>query len=159
MVFLFMLVETKLVTSSDDSFLKDLFFEIKSDVFRGMSKKLQGSLLNLQFYSQQQHYGSQWPDAEHKLLIHNNMAVGQVIVDKSDVAFHIVDISILPSFQKQGIGTQYLLSLIEEVKAQKLSISLTVDKNNHALTLYKRLGFKVVTDDLTHYTMEINKHC
>jgi len=150
-----MLVEAKPVTSLDDDFLKNLFFEIKSDIFRGMPKELQSSLLNLQFQSQQQHYYSHWPDAEHKLLIYNKMAIGQVIIDKSEHIFHIVDISIIPSLQKQGIGTQYLLSLIEEAQNKKMSIKLSVDKNNHALTLYKRLGFKIVADDQTHYAMEV----
>lgn len=150
-----MLVDTIPVTSSDDSFLKGLFFEVKSNLFLGMPKELQSSLLNLQFQSQQQHYYTHWPDAEHKLLIYNKRPIGQVIIDKSDNIFHIIDISIFPSLQKQGIGTQYLLALIEEAKAVNISIKLSVDKKNPALALYKRIGFTVISDDEIYCVMKI----
>jgi ribosomal protein S18 acetylase RimI-like enzyme len=150
-----MLIETKLITSSDNNFLKNLFFEIKSDIFQKMPKEILCSLLNLQFKSQQQHYYLHWPKAEHYLLIFNKAPIGQVIINKSDDNIHIVDISILPSLQKQGIGTQYLLSLIAAAKEKKLSINLSVDKNNPVLTLYKRIGFKVISDDEIYYKMEI----
>jgi ribosomal protein S18 acetylase RimI-like enzyme len=151
-----MLTEVKPISSSNIHFLKELFFAVKSDLFLGLPKKLQHNLLNMQFQSQQQHYHSYWPNAEHKLLIYNKVMVGQVIIEKSKDHFYIVDIKILPSFQKQGIGTQYLLALIKEAKKKNKSVKLSVDKNNRALTLYKRIGFKIITDEQTHYAMEIS---
>ena len=55
-----------------------------------------------------------------------------------------LSIALKEQFRNQGIGAQLIKELIELYqKMQVKSISLSVDKKNPALRLYKRIGFNV----------------
>jgi ribosomal protein S18 acetylase RimI-like enzyme len=52
-------------------------------------------------------------------------------------------VAVVPEFRGQGVGTKLLESLISAAPALNLpALSLSVDRQNPALKLYKRLGFQ-----------------
>jgi [ribosomal protein S18]-alanine N-acetyltransferase len=58
-------------------------------------------------------------------------------------------------FRNQGIGTKLLASLFDKAKVNGYkTLSLSVDKRNKVLNLYKRLGFEIVGEVDTAYTMK-----
>lgn len=62
-------------------------------------------------------------------------------------------IAVLPKFQGQGIGTQLLQLLMEQVKHSYPGISLSVRSNNPAIALYQRLKFqRIEATDVTNRT-------
>ena len=96
---------------------------------------------------------------------HFDPAVLQVIrVDGADAGMlrvqerteecFLMDIEILPEFQRRGVGTQTIRGLIERAQAQGKPVALQVLKGNIAArSLYQRLGFGVTGENETHYTM------
>ena len=50
-------------------------------------------------------------------------------------------------FQRCGIGTELMKSLIEEAKNAGQSVRLNVVKINPARRLYERLGFRITHED------------
>lgn len=62
-------------------------------------------------------------------------------------------IAVLPAYRGQGIGTALLAHLIEAARPRYPAISLSVDSDNPALRLYRRLGFEVVGEDGSSVTM------
>ncbi len=56
-------------------------------------------------------------------------------------------IAIHPAYRGQGVGTLLFEKLFAEAKFSYQFISLSVSKGNPALNLYKRQGFKTVTED------------
>ena len=56
-------------------------------------------------------------------------------------------ISLYPEYRNRGIGTQLMQSILEKLKADGYqSVSLSVQKANYALQMYRKVGFVPVTD-------------
>ncbi len=63
-------------------------------------------------------------------------------------------ISLLPEFRNQGIGTALMKRMIDYLKQtgyQKTSLS--VEKANYAVNLYRKLGFEIVDENKQDYIM------
>lgn len=57
-------------------------------------------------------------------------------------------------YQKRGIGTSLLKNMIEFLKENNYKkVSLSVQKENYAVRLYKKVGFKVTTETDEEYIM------
>lgn len=56
-------------------------------------------------------------------------------------------ISLYPEYRGQGIGTQLLLQMMDLLRKEKYAqVSLSVQKENYALRMYQKAGFKIVED-------------
>ena len=65
--------------------------------------------------------------------------------------------SVFPKYRGQGIGTALLQQLLLVEKSLGYSkISLSVQKNNYAVKMYKKAGFLVVDENSEEYIMTIN---
>jgi ribosomal protein S18 acetylase RimI-like enzyme len=54
-----------------------------------------------------------------------------------------LSIAVLPEYRNQGIGTQLITHLLDNIKNVYSAISLSVSLSNPALQLYQRLGFEI----------------
>ena len=60
-------------------------------------------------------------------------------------------ISILPEFRGYGIGSKLMKKLFEVLRANGYAqTSLSVQKDNPAVRLYKRLGYRIMEEKLDH---------
>jgi Acetyltransferases len=63
-------------------------------------------------------------------------------------------ISLFKEFRNQGIGTQLMTEMIDYLrKSGYEKTSLSVDKENYAVKMYKKLGFEVVAENDDDYLM------
>lgn len=63
-------------------------------------------------------------------------------------------ISLLPEYRGRGIGTQLLNGLLRLLRENGYQgASLSVQKENPALRLYQRVGFRIVSEKDTEYLM------
>lgn len=63
-------------------------------------------------------------------------------------------ISLLSEYRGRGIGTQLLTTLLRLLQKEGyLRVSLSVQKENPALHLYERVGFKIIAEKGTEYLM------
>ena len=81
--------------------------------------------------------------------------IGRVYVDYSTVEFRVIDISILPEFQNQGIGKRILQDVIHRGNRQGVPVRMRVNKNNPALNLYQQMGFKIIADEKIVWHLEM----
>ena len=73
-------------------------------------------------------------------------AYGHINDDTPELA-----ISILPEFRGYGIGTKLMKKLFEVLRANGYAqTSLSVQKDNPAVRLYKRLGYRIMEEKLDH---------
>lgn len=57
-------------------------------------------------------------------------------------------LSVLPEYRGRGIGTRLIRSLLELLAGCGYGrVSLSVDRTNHAVRLYTKLGFEVMADN------------
>ncbi|MBK8475598.1 MAG: GNAT family N-acetyltransferase [Opitutaceae bacterium] len=74
----------------------------------------------------------------------NDRRVGLMRADELPTHVHLDQLFILPEHQRQGIGQQILLRLLQRAKSLGLPLRLWVLRINPAAKLYERLGFKVI---------------
>lgn len=66
-----------------------------------------------------------------------------------------IGVAVFPAFRNQGIGTKLINLIANRYLSQGLqSISLSVDRNNPAKSLYERLGFLVVKENEQDFIMQ-----
>ncbi len=61
--------------------------------------------------------------------------------------------AVMPSWRGQGIGSRLLAALLDAASERYAAVSLNVQADNPAVCLYRWLGFEVVADGGTWYTM------
>lgn len=94
-----------------------------------------------QFELQHAHYEAHYPGADRLLIEFHGQAVGRVYVYRSPGDLRLMDIALMPDWQRRGIGGSLLRELIEESEATGATITLHVEANNPALEWYLKLGF------------------
>lgn len=68
-----------------------------------------------------------------------------------------ISIAVSYDYRNKGIGSKLLNNLINHAKNEGIKqLSLSVIPENAAVGLYKRLGFKVVTNELPHLIMKLD---
>ena len=94
------------------------------------------------------------PD-EYQVIEINNVIVGFMKIVSSEAEIYLGEIQITKDFQKQGIGTSLIRSIIQEARANNKKLWLKSLKGNPAKKLYQRLGFTKLEESSTHEIMVI----
>ncbi|KIP74419.1 MULTISPECIES: GNAT family N-acetyltransferase [Vibrio] len=72
----------------------------------------------------------------------------------SSIQAEIMNVSVEPTHQQQGIGTQLLRTVIDELKMQSYEkLVLGTGTFGYQLTYYQRLGFRVESVDKDHFLL------
>ena len=105
------------------------------------------TFLRMQFNAQQREYQNAYPGSEQSIVLCKGSAVGRLWVARNDCEIHVVDISLLPEFQRHGIGTQLYRQLMAEAKAAAKPVRCSVSRFNDAsLRFHQHLGFRVTAE-------------
>lgn len=109
--------------------------------------------------------GYGWPAFRLRDQFHKEIDIASchvIVVDGTDAGYLSVEdrgdfwyldaIAIAPKYQRRGIGTAALWSVLDE--AGSLPVRLNVLHVNRAKTLYERLGFRTLTRDDRRQVME-----
>ena len=98
-----------------------------------------------QFGAQSAHYLEKYPLGTHDILLVDGVPCGRLYVDRGESEIAILDIIVLPDFQRRGIGT----TVVEGLKAEagKRSVRVYIEKFNPSQKLFSELGFKPETTD------------
>jgi GNAT superfamily N-acetyltransferase len=99
------------------------------------------AFVNFQFEAQSRHYAAYYPRAEHSVVLVDGHASGRLVVEPSEAAVLIVDIALLPSFRRAGVGKAVVGRLIEEADGRRLPVTCHVEAGNPAVLFWRRLGF------------------
>ena len=118
------------------------------------SEEQKQAFLRMQFQAQDQHYKRHFPAAEFQIIEIDQAPAGRIYVDRASNPILLLDIALLPQFQKAGIGTRLLKSLLEEASRAGRAVQLHVEQFNRAMGLYRRLGFKEVGQEGIHHRLE-----
>ncbi|MEO5914477.1 MAG: GNAT family N-acetyltransferase [Luteolibacter sp.] len=108
----------------------------------------------MQFVAQDAHYRQHYPTAEFCVIEAGGNSVGRLYVDRWTREIRIMDIAILPEYRGKGIGSHLLLELQRQAAASERSLSIHVERFNPALSLYERLGFRLLEDKGVYLLLE-----
>ena len=81
-------------------------------------------------------------------------AIGIHVVEREPDAIRLLQIFILPEYQRRGIGSHLIERLLAEARSARLPLRLRVLRVNPACALYQRMGFNVVEATPERYFME-----
>ena len=86
-------------------------------------------------------------------IVINNKVIGCVLITNKDHGKLLDEIYIEEKFRNKGIGT----SIIKDIIRENSIVYLWVYKENkQAISLYKKLGFKVIDETDSRYYMKYN---
>lgn len=104
--------------------------------------------------SQDQFFLETWETKPHKIILWQNQPIGVISATLHSDHLFLHELQIAPEYQGRGFGTMALTELLEEAKRLGLALRLQVLKENRALKLYQRIGFKPVGSTDSHIKME-----
>ncbi len=117
------------------------------------SREQKEAFLRFQFHAQSTDYRLNYPDAQVDVILMDGEPVGRLYVDRRPDEIRIIDIAVLTAARGRGAGTFLLQNLCEEARRMKQPVTIHVEKNNPALRLYQRLGFRQVEELDLHFLM------
>ena len=136
------------MTDDDLPFVAELYASTRREelAVTGWPREVQEAFLFEQHEKQHSHYRLHFPHAEWLIIERGGEAVGRLYLREDQDALHILDISLLPGHRRQGVGEAILRDVQSQARQQGRAVTIHVEKNNPARSLYFRLGFEVSAD-------------
>jgi ribosomal protein S18 acetylase RimI-like enzyme len=97
--------------------------------------------IRFQFDAQSSYYARYFPRADHSVVLVGSSPAGRLVVDRSENAVHIIDISLLASVRRRGVGTELVHRLLAEAEGRGVPATCHVEAGNQARSFWQRLGF------------------
>jgi ribosomal protein S18 acetylase RimI-like enzyme len=111
------------------------------------------AFLDQQAAAQRRHYRTHYPGASFQLIEVQGRVAGRLYLHETDDDLRIMDIIIMPAWRRHGLATEILRSIQARAQERGTGASIHVEKNNSALRLYERLGFRVADDVGVYWLM------
>jgi GNAT superfamily N-acetyltransferase len=80
--------------------------------------------------------------------------IGTEVVERTGQHIWLLQLFLLPAWQRQGLGSKLLRELLEEGRQTRRPVKLRVLRVNPAQRLYERIGFRIVDATAEHVYME-----
>jgi ribosomal protein S18 acetylase RimI-like enzyme len=135
-----------LITRSDEPLLFALYATTRADemVLVPWSDEQKHAFVYSQFQAQHNHYLSEYPNGKFQTINLDNQKIGRLYVCESENAIHIIDLTLLPEFRGQGIGTQILTDILQTAEKP---VQIYLESFNQSINLFTRLGFQIISDE------------
>ena len=145
------------VTDADANFLLSVYKSTRADELGQVEwgEGQQDAFIKWQFDLQRREYDARFPDAEYCVILIDDRPAGRIWIGSDENQIRLLDIAVLPEFQKRGAGTLLLRRLIDEsIRAGKTLRHMVFVLNNDAHRFYERLGFVVIEEFGAYKHME-----
>jgi ribosomal protein S18 acetylase RimI-like enzyme len=140
----------------DEPFLRRVYASTREEELAPVpwSAEQKAAFVAQQFAAQTAHYARHYDGMTADVILVDGIPAGRLLVARWDREIRIVDISILPEHRGGGAGSGLLRELMAEAAAAGKRLSIHVERQNRALGLYERLGFRPVGEHGIHLRME-----
>jgi ribosomal protein S18 acetylase RimI-like enzyme len=130
-------------TEADRDFLLELYASTREQELAQVEwdEGAKQGFIEHQFRAQDQHYRSHYPGATLDVIEVDGEPAGRLYVHRGEQDIRIMDVTVAPAFRNRGIGSGLLVELMAEARAGGRSVSIHVETQNPARSLYDRLGF------------------
>jgi ribosomal protein S18 acetylase RimI-like enzyme len=144
------------VGPDDGPFLLSVYASTRADELAPVpwTDEQKAAFVAHQFAAQSAYYAEHYRGMTSHVIVVDGEDAGRLLVARWEREIRIVDIALLPECRGRGTGTQLLRELMDEARAAGKRLSIHVEVENPAMTLYRRLGFRPVEDVGVHVRME-----
>jgi ribosomal protein S18 acetylase RimI-like enzyme len=149
----------RLATNGDLPFLAEVYATTRREELAHVPwpDEQKAAFLRWQFENQDRSYHQYYPQCEFLVIERSSgpsaEAIGRLYVDRWSDQIRLVDIALLPAYRGAGHGGALLQSILREGQASGKAVSIHVEANNRAMTLYRRLGFVPVDSNGVYLLM------
>lgn len=112
------------------------------------------AFLQQQFSYQHDYYTKNYIGAKFQIVKQDKVDIGRLYEVDWEKSIRIIDIALLPEWRGQGIGQYLLTHIIQRSIVKKIAVSIHVEQNNPAMSLYQRLQFEKVGEHGIYHLME-----
>ena len=135
-------------TDADLPFVSELYASTRLEelAVTGWPPELQAGFLAQQAAAQHNHYSTHFADAEWLIIEREGRPIGRLYLRESTGNLHIADISLLPDSRGLGIGGAILADILDQARSGARDVTIHLERNNPARSLYARLGFEIAED-------------
>lgn len=144
------------ITPQDQPFLYKVFVSTRPDIASAthLTEEQRIELLQTQFNAQHTHYTTHFSKADFGIIQFGNTEIGRLYLNRDEKEILIIDVSILPDYRSQGIGSTIVQAVLTEAKMTNRTVRIHVEKNNPAINFYHRLGFVQIGEKPLHFEMQ-----
>jgi ribosomal protein S18 acetylase RimI-like enzyme len=141
---------------ADEPFLLSVYASTREEELAPVpwSDEQKAAFVAMQFAAQTAHYAQHYTGMTTDVILVDGEPAGRLLVARWREEIRIVDISLLPGFRGRGAGSELLAELMDEATEMGKRLSIHVERENRALRLYERLGFRPVGEHGVHLRME-----
>jgi ribosomal protein S18 acetylase RimI-like enzyme len=143
-------------SDADRAFLVELYGSTREEELDQIAWEpgAREAFVDQQFTAQDAHYRANYPGATLDVIEVDGVPAGRLYVHRGPSDIRIMDIALAPEFRRRGIGTELLQGLIAEADGSGRKLSIHVEMNNPARSLYDRLGFEPAGEHGVYVLME-----
>ena len=98
-------------------------------------------------------YPTNHEPAEIQIITYDDTDIGMIAIEEREADVFVPHVEIRPEYQGRGIGSSILEQIISDAAQRHEPVSLRVLRVNPARVLYERLGFKMIEERPTHFSM------
>jgi len=140
-------IETRSATSADRDFVWGLNQLCYRDVIVRQFGKWDAEW-------QEANFDKKWTLQRYSIILGDDDPIGVLSISRKDDSVFLNEILVHPNHQNQGVGTLVMKRILTQAESDGMPVRLQVLKENPALSLYQRLGFRVFNTTDTHFQME-----
>ena len=144
------------ITPSDEPFLRRVYASTRAEELAAVpwTAEQKDAFVAHQFAAQSAHYAQHYTGLSGHVVLVDGHPAGRLLVARWEHEIRIVDIALLPEFRGGGTGRFLLDRLVAEADDAGKVLSIHVERQNPALRLYERLGFRAVADEGVYLRLE-----
>lgn len=144
------------MSDADLPFLQEVYAGTRADELAqtSWSDEEKQSFVDMQFQAQHSHYQKHFPEAAYQIVEQAGRPIGRLYLDRRPDELRIIDIALLPEKRGGGIGGALMGQILDEAGVTGKPVRIHVERNNPAMHLYDRLGFRKVEDQGVYWLME-----
>ena len=136
------------ITPADQEFLFCVYASTRQEElaitdWSGAQKEV---ILHQQFAAQHQYYQEYYTGSTFDIIEVDGQPAGRLYLARWADEFRIIDIALLPEFRRRGLGQRLLQDILVKAGKAGLPVTIHVERNNPALSLYTDLGFELAED-------------
>ncbi|MGH8477163.1 MAG: GNAT family N-acetyltransferase [Methylococcales bacterium] len=150
------MIKLRSMRESDLSFLERLYGSTREEELNQTpwSNEQKQQFIAFQFAAQHEHYMKHYAGSEFSVVEINGIPAGRLYIARRKAEIRVIELALMPDFRGHGFGTGLLNNLIKESEQSGKSLSIHVEQINPAMRLYKRLGFRKVSEYGIYHLME-----
>lgn len=143
-------------TDADLPFLRQLYASTLTDELTPLPwiADQVASCCRQQFEAQRGQFRQHYPDARFSIVMVNGVPAGRLYVHLTDAALTILDVALLPSHRRRGVGRRLLLPVLDQADVAHLPVRLHVERDNPVAGWCRRHGFVIVGEVGPYWEME-----